>query len=135
MTMSVCGRRRYPPRPRANPLFFDSEIAAIRFATGLQLRGRAKGLAHGLSLSDQQLQVVSESVTFLVPWHDLSGARLAPSAGLSLVARAMDGIEDAADLTTDLSNLPHEAWFASDQSDVLLTAARSATRSLGCRIT
>lgn len=100
----------YPTRPRANPLFLDSEIAAIRSATGLQLRGRAEGLAHGLSLFDQQLHAVSDSVTFLVPWRDLSGARLAPSAGLSLVARAVDGIKDAADLITDLSNLPPEAW-------------------------
>ena len=100
----------YPTRPRANPLFLDSEIAVIRSATGLQLRGRAEGLAHGLSLFDQQLQAVSDSVTFLVPWRDLSGARLAPSAGLSLVVRAIKGVDDAADLITDLSNLPPEAW-------------------------
>ncbi len=100
----------YPTRPRANPLFLDSEIAAIRAATGLQLRGRAEGLARGLSLFDQQLQAVSESVTFLVPWRDLAGTRLAPSAGLSLVARAIDGIKDAADLIADLSSLPPAAW-------------------------
>lgn len=100
----------YPTRPQSNPLFLDSEIAAIRSATGLQLRGRAEGLAHGLSLFDQQLRQVSDSATFLVPWRDLSGARLAPSAGLSLIARAIEGINDAADLITDLSDLPPQAW-------------------------
>lgn len=100
----------YPTRPRANPMFLDSEVAAIRSATGLQLRGRAEGLAHGLSLFDQQLQAVSESVTFLVPYRDLYGARLAPSAGLSLVARSIAGIQDAADLITDLSSLLPGDW-------------------------
>ena len=100
----------YPTRPRANPLFLDSEIAAIREATSLALRGRAAGLAQGLQLFDQQLQAVSESVTFLIPWRDLAGGRLQPSAGLSLVARAVAGVEDAADLITDLSRLNPADW-------------------------
>ncbi len=100
----------YPTRPRANPLFLDSEIAAIREATGLQLRGRAEGLAQGLALLDQQLQAVSESVTFLIPWRDLAGGRLQPSAGLSLLARAVAGVEDAAALITDLSRLNPADW-------------------------
>jgi ATP-dependent helicase/nuclease subunit B len=100
----------YPTRPRANPMFLDSEIITILSATGLHLRGRTEGLAQGLSLFDQQLQAVSGSVTFLIPWRDLSGARLQPSAGLSLVARAISGVEDAQDLILDLSRLPHSDW-------------------------
>lgn len=100
----------YPTRPRANPMFLDSEIITIRAATGLHLRGRAEGLAQGLSLFDQQFQAVSGSVTFLIPWRDLSGARQQPSAGLSLVARAISGVEDAQDLILDLSRLPPRDW-------------------------
>ncbi len=100
----------YPTRPRANPLFLDSEITAIRTTTGLQLRGRAEGLAESLYLFDQQLQAVAESVTFLIPWRDLSGARQQPSAGLSLVARAISDIEEAHDLVLDLSRLPPGDW-------------------------
>ncbi|AWD23643.1 PD-(D/E)XK nuclease family protein [Fuscovulum blasticum] len=100
----------YPTRPRANPLFLDSEMAAIRAATGLALRGRAEGLAHGLQLFDQQLQAVSGSVTFLIPWRDLAGGRLQPSAGLSLLARAVAGVENAADLIIDLSRLNPADW-------------------------
>ncbi|PUB10553.1 PD-(D/E)XK nuclease family protein [Yoonia sediminilitoris] len=100
----------YPTRTRGNPMFLESEIAAIRGSVGLQLRGRAEGLAYGLSLFDQQLQAVSETVTFLTPWRDLSGVRLQPSAGLSLVARAIEGVEDAADLILDLSLLPPADW-------------------------
>lgn len=100
----------YPTRPRANPLFLDSEIIAIRTATGLQLRGRAEGLAESLFLFDQQLRAVSESVTFLIPWRDLAGARQQPSAGLSLVARAILDVEDAHDLIVDLSRLPPGDW-------------------------
>lgn len=100
----------YPTRPRANPLFLDSEIAAIRAANGLQLRGRAEGLAQGISLFDQQVQAVSDSVTFLIPWRDLAGGRLQPSAGLSLVARAVEGIENAAELILDLSRIAPADW-------------------------
>ena len=100
----------YPTRPRANPMFLDSEIITIRAATGLHLRGRAEGLAQGLMLFDQKLQAVSGSVTFLIPWRDLSGARQQPSAGLSLVARAISGVEDAQDLILDLSRLPPRDW-------------------------
>lgn len=100
----------YPSRPHANPLFLDSEIVAIGQVTGLHLRGRAEGLAHGLSLFDRQLQAVSGSATFLMPWRDLSGARLQPSAGLSLVARAVEAVEDAADLVTDLTSTAPETW-------------------------
>lgn len=100
----------YPTRPRANPLFLDSEIVAIREATGLSLRGRAEGLAQGLALFDQQLQAASGSVTFLIPWRDLAGGRLQPSAGLSLAARAVEGIEDAGDLIIDLSRQGTADW-------------------------
>lgn len=100
----------YPTRSRANPLFLDSEITAIRTTTGLQLRGRAESLAESLFLFDRQLQAVSDSVTFLIPWRDLSGARQQPSAGLSLVARAISDVEEAQDLILDLSRLPPEDW-------------------------
>jgi hypothetical protein len=100
----------YPTRPRANPMFLDSELITIRASTGLHLRGRAEGLARGLSLFDQQLQAVSDSVTFLIPWRDLSGTRQQPSAGLSLVARAISGVEEAHDLILDLSRLPTGDW-------------------------
>lgn len=100
----------YPTRPRANPMFLDSEIARIRDATGLHLRGRAERLAQALSLFDQQLQAVADSVTFLIPWRDLSGARLQPSAGLSLVARFISDVEDGADLIADVSRMPPEDW-------------------------
>jgi hypothetical protein len=100
----------YPTRPRANPMFLDSEIITIRATTGLHLRGRAEGLAQSLSLFDQQLQAVTGTVTFLIPWRDLSGARQQPAAGLSLVARAISGVEDAQDLILDLSRLPPGDW-------------------------
>lgn len=99
----------YPARPQANPLFLDSEIACIRAATGLSLPGRAEGLARNLALFEDQLRAVSGSVTFLIPWRDLAGARLAPSAGLSLVARAIEGGE-AADLVIDLARTNPAEW-------------------------
>lgn len=100
----------YPARPRANPLFLDSEIARILETTGLRLRDRTYGLARSLALFAEQLQATSGSVTLLVPRRDLAGARHAPAAGLSLVARAVEGIADAADLIIDLSRVAPQDW-------------------------
>lgn len=100
----------YPTRPRANSMFLDSEISMIREFTGLTLRGRAESLAQGLAIFDQQLQATSEAVTFLIPWRDLAGARLQPSAGLSLVARSINCIDDTSELITDLSRLAPSDW-------------------------
>lgn len=99
----------YPVRPSVSPFFLDSEIAAIRAATGLELPGRASAIARSLARLDEQLQAASESVTLLVPYRDLAGQRLAPSTGLSLIARALEGA-DATPSITDLSRLPASDW-------------------------
>lgn len=101
---------RYPARPRGNPLFLDSELVALREATGLHLRGRGEDLARSQQLFEEQLQGTSGSVTLLVPRRDFAGSRLAPSAGLALVARAISGVKDASDLIVDLSRSEPEAW-------------------------
>ena len=100
----------YPMRPRANALFLDSEIAQIAAATGVRLRGRTEGLARSLALFEAQLGAVSDSVTCLVPYRDLAGGRLAPSAGLSLMGRAVAGLKDASDLIVDISRVPLADW-------------------------
>jgi hypothetical protein len=100
----------YPTRPRANALFLDSEIDAIRATTGINLQGRAAGLARSLSLFDEQLRGAAESVTVLIPRRDLAGARLAPAAGLSLISRAVCGIDTPADLVTDLTAMSAQDW-------------------------
>jgi len=100
----------YPLRPRANPLFLDSEIITIREKMGFQLHGRAERLEQNMALFDQQLRAVSESVAFLIPWRDYSGGRLAPSTGLPLIARAFDNVEDASGLIQDLSSLEKDEW-------------------------
>ena len=100
----------YPTKARGNPMFLETEIEAIREATSLNLPGRIEGLNRGLSLFDQQLQAVSETVTFLTPWRDLSGAGLQPSVGLSLVARAIEDTKNATDLIQDLSLLSLADW-------------------------
>ncbi|NHO34300.1 PD-(D/E)XK nuclease family protein [Acetobacter fallax] len=100
----------YPVRPRANPMFLDSEIIRIREKTGLRMRNRAESLSHSLDLFTEQLQASNGSVTFLVPYRDLAGVRHAPSAGLSLVARAVEGVADAADLIIDLSRVAPQDW-------------------------
>ena len=100
----------YPARPVGNPMFLENEIAVIRETTGLQLHGRAEQLEQGLSVFDRQLGSVSKTATFLVPWRDMAGLRLQPSVGLSLIARAIDGIGEATELIEDLSALSPEHW-------------------------
>ena len=120
----------HPARPKANPLFLDSEIEAITAATGLRLRGRAAALARSLALFQEQLGAATESVTFLVPWRDLAGARLAPSAGLSLVARVVAGLKDAADLIEDISQLPPKDWPVPHHLPAPVAAAAPAPEAL-----
>lgn len=100
----------YPTRPRANALFLDSEIDAIRATTGIDLQGRAAGLARSLSLFDEQLRGAAEGVTVLIPRRDFAGARLAPAAGLSLISRAFIGIDTPADLVTDVAAMSPQDW-------------------------
>ncbi|MGO7358874.1 PD-(D/E)XK nuclease family protein [Rhizobium ruizarguesonis] len=100
----------YPSRPRANPLFLDSEISSIAATTRLQLRGRAENLARSLAVFDEQLQAVGETITFLIPRRDFAGGRIAPSAGLSLISRAFTGINDGAELVSDLSRMEPRDW-------------------------
>ena len=113
----------YPARPHPNPLFLDSEIDVIASTTGIQMRGRASGLARNLALFESQLRAVEENVTFLIPWRGLNGGRQAPSAGLSLVARAISGIAEPVDLINDLSRLAPSDWpvashFLQTQADL-----------------
>jgi ATP-dependent helicase/nuclease subunit B len=100
----------YPARPRGNPLFLDSEIASIAESTGLHMRGREQSLKRNLAIFDEQIQAVAESITFLVPRRDFAGARIAPSAGLSLVSRAFSGIDDTAELVSDISRIEFADW-------------------------
>ena len=100
----------YPARPTGNSMFLENEIAVIRETTGLQLHGRAEKLEQDLSILDRQLGSISKSATFLVPWRDMAGLRLQPSVGLSLLARAIEGIDEATDLIEDLSALQPENW-------------------------
>ncbi|MDA9954063.1 PD-(D/E)XK nuclease family protein [Planktomarina sp.] len=100
----------YPTRPGANALFLDSEVEQISAMTGLHLRGRTEGLAHSITLFEAQLGAVADSVTFLIPWRDMAGTRMAPSAGLSLIARAVSGIFDPVDLIVDVSQTEPHKW-------------------------
>lgn len=100
----------YPSRPRPNPMFLDSEIEALNAATSLRLRGRSEGLEQSLSLFDTQLQYCRQQAVFLVPWRGLGGERIAPSVGLSLLARAYADGGDAKHLIQDISTLEPQHW-------------------------
>lgn len=100
----------YPARPQPNPLFLDSEIDVVAAITGLQMRGRASGLARNLALFESQLRAVMQDVTFLIPWRGLDGGRQAAAAGLSLVARAITGVTEPLNLIKDLSRIAKQDW-------------------------
>ncbi|MCY1289723.1 PD-(D/E)XK nuclease superfamily protein [compost metagenome] len=83
------------PRPvAANPFFTESEIMAIEAATNLRLPSRHQTIARRLELFRRQLGAASEGVTLTASARDLEGKQLAPTTGLSLIARAM-GAKDA----------------------------------------
>ncbi|MFG1285149.1 PD-(D/E)XK nuclease family protein [Xanthobacter autotrophicus] len=93
----------FPVPPGINPLFLDSEIATIRETCGLVLTSRQQVLERRLATLQRQLRVASESLSVFVPWRDLAGARIAPSASLCLMARCFAGTEEPERLITDLS--------------------------------
>ncbi|MEP2150578.1 MAG: PD-(D/E)XK nuclease family protein [Roseobacter sp.] len=100
----------YPARPRPNAMFLDSEVEQIAALTAVQMRGRTENLSHSLALFERQLSAVSDSVTCLVAYRSLDGSRVPPAAGLSLVARAVDGMNNASDLVVDIAQLAPADW-------------------------
>ncbi|MGH0364813.1 PD-(D/E)XK nuclease family protein [Sinorhizobium meliloti] len=91
----------YWPRPvAANPFFTESEIVMIEGATNLRLPSRRQTLARRLELFRRQLGTVTDGVTLTASARDLEGKQLAPTTGLSLIARAL-GAKAAEALITD----------------------------------
>jgi RecB family exonuclease len=101
--------RAWPRLPAANPFFTESEIAHIRDATGLCLKGRREHLARGLELFRRQLCAATEGLTLTVPARDLRGEVLPPSVALALIAHLL-GAKTPEDLLTDLRALAPENW-------------------------
>lgn len=91
----------YWPRPvAANPFFTESEIVMIETATNLGLPSRRQTLARRLELFRRQLGATTDDITLTASARDLEGKQLAPTTGLSLIARAL-GAKDAEALITD----------------------------------
>ncbi|MBD9541426.1 PD-(D/E)XK nuclease family protein [Ensifer sp. ENS04] len=91
----------YWPRPvTANPFFTESEIVMIEGATNLRLPSRRQTLARRLELFRRQLGAATDGITLTASTRDLEGKQLAPTTGLSLIARAL-GAKDAEALITD----------------------------------
>ncbi|MBV7522680.1 PD-(D/E)XK nuclease family protein [Ensifer sp. ENS12] len=91
----------YWPRPvAANPFFTESEIVMIEGATNLKLPSRRQTLARRLELFRRQLGAATEGITLTASARDLEGKQVAPTTGLSLIARAL-GAKEADALVTD----------------------------------
>jgi RecB family exonuclease len=103
------GGRTWPRLPAANPFFTESEIAQIRNATGLRLKGRREHLARGLELFRRQLCAATEGLTLTVPARDLRGEVLPPSVALALISQLL-GAKQPEDLLIDLRALAPEDW-------------------------
>lgn len=101
---------RYPRPTSANPFFLDSELALIREATGLHMQSQADILAARLELFRRQLCCAEASTTFLSPYRAGDGKPLAPSTGLSLVARTIAGAKEPTQLVVDLATVAHASW-------------------------
>lgn len=90
----------WPPPVAANPFFTESEIVMIEGATNLKLPSRRQTLARRLELFRRQLGVATDGITLTTSARDLEGKQLAPTTGLSLIARAL-GANDAEALIAD----------------------------------
>lgn len=101
-----CAGDIYPRRPPGNPFFLDSELSELERAAGRRVPGRVEAVARGLDIFRRQLCCAREGITFLRPWRDGKGTALAPCTGLSLVARTIEGVEEADRLFEDPRTAP-----------------------------
>lgn len=99
----------WPRSPGSDPFFTEAEIARVREATGLALRGRRERLARGLELFRRQLCAGTEGLTLLAPARSMLGDRLSPSIGLSLIAHML-GAKAPSDLIEDVRAMPSARW-------------------------
>ncbi len=105
---------RWPRTVSASPLFLDGELRLLREKTGLHIETRGDALARRIERLRRQFLCASETLTLLRPIFAPNGGRQAPSAALSLLARAVETrtrrAEDAETLMYDLRALPREHW-------------------------
>lgn len=114
MVLGLAGRS-WPRPPASNPFFTESEIDLIRKCTGLCLAGRQHKISRGIELFRRQLCAAHKSATLFVPANSLSGDRLGPSTGLSLITHLL-GFKDTTEAIVDLRAKPAETWQVATES-------------------
>lgn len=107
----------YPRGAGVGPVFLDSELQQLQNLCGLRMPTRALRMRRNLALFSRQIGAVSGSISFIAPSRDLAGKKRAPTAALSLIARALlGGEEDAGALVRDLRTLPISDWPCASDS-------------------
>ncbi len=99
-----CSEGHYPQGKAISPVFFDSDLKAVRDTCGLDMEtAEERGQRHR-EVFRRQLCSASDGVTFLVPRRDGTGKSLALSPALAFMASLLDGVKDDEGLIVDLDS-------------------------------
>ena len=99
-----CSEGHYPQGKTRSPVFFDSDLKAVRDTCGLDMEtAEERGRRHR-EVFRRQLCSASDGVTFLVPRRDGTGKSRALSPALAFMASLLDGVKDDEGLIVDLDS-------------------------------
>lgn len=93
----------YPGRRGGSPVLSENDIRQLAQQTGVPLLTRRERLDRDRACFKRQLNMVSESVSFLVPRRDPAGDTQSPSESLEFMLYLFCEEEDKAVLSLDLS--------------------------------
>jgi len=110
----------YPTVPGSSPVFVADDLKAIRDSLGLPVQTPDDELMHRRARFKRQLGAVSDSVSFLVPRRDPSGAAQAPSESIVFMQQLFDAPGDIVlelDAAADRGHVRYLAQAGSDKPE------------------
>lgn len=99
-----CSEGHYPQGKVSSPVFFDSDLKALRDGCGLDIETAEERGRRQREVFRRQLCSTADEVSFLVPRRDGTGKPLAPSPALAFMAPLLDGVKDDGMLIVDLDS-------------------------------
>lgn len=102
-------RGAYPSRQGSGAVFSESDLEAIRGELGLPVDTPGRQVARRRERFCRQLGAVSDSISFLVPRRDSSGASQGPSESLVFMGQLFEGVEEAESLLCEIDTFDGRA--------------------------
>ena len=105
----------YPSRAHSSPVFTEADTKALAESTGLPIYTQRARLDAARTLLRRQLNLVSDSVSFLIPRRDAAGGAQSPSDALEFMLHLYDKEEDEV-LSLDIAVDRNQARFIAENT-------------------